>query len=119
MPNWSPTKFHSRSGRYYRYQESDVTVRILDAHHWEALEPNHTEPHNHYFKVNGRWYLYAETPNQYLFEQPAASSVTLVEPSEHLDNLLNELKQAESFHQASASSRVAEMPKRAYRGVIY
>jgi hypothetical protein len=122
MSVWSPTKFHQQSGRYCRYQETGQITRLLEASSWAALEPDHPDCHDHYFKINGRWYVYAETPNHFLFKQPTAAGVTLIDPGEQLDARLSELKQLEPFPLTQPVSEGANPPpltKRAYRGVIY
>ena len=94
---WSPTRFHHQSSRYYRYQETEQATRLLDASSWGALEPNHPDCHDHYFKINGRWYVYAETPNHFLFEQPTSAGITFIDSGEHLDSVLRDLKRLEPF----------------------
>lgn len=122
MTNWSPTKFHPVSGRYYRYQESGQTIRLLDASVREALDPDCPASHHHYFKINGRWYVYADTPNHSLFRQPTAAGIDTVSPSEHLDQLVSELKRIEPLKvddPVSDKAKTARVPKRTYRGVVY
>lgn len=122
MTDWSPTKFHPERGRYYRYQESGHTIRLLEAIGWEGLEPNHSESHHHYFKINGRWYVYADTPNQSLLKQPTVAGIDSVNPGDHLDQLLSELKQIEPFkldESDAETPHIEKVPGRAYRGVVY
>lgn len=122
MTGWSPIKLHPESGKYYRYQDSEHTVRLLAASQREALEPNHTDTHDHYFKINGRWYVYAETPNYSLFTPPTAAGIDIVAPGESLDQLVSELKKIEplkleeSISQPLTSSTTSKLR---YRGVVY
>ncbi|MBW4471743.1 MAG: hypothetical protein KME45_15230 [Stenomitos rutilans HA7619-LM2] len=111
MTDWSPIKFHPKNGQYYRYQESGQTIRLLEAIAWEALEPDSPDSHHHYFKINGRWYVYADTPNHSLLKQPTVAGIDSVNPSNHLDKLLNELKHTEPFRLGEPEAKQPQAEK--------
>lgn len=96
MSRWSSAIYYRPNGRYYKYKASADRPGILEAGTAEALEKNSREFHDHYFKVDGVWYVQSSVNAEHLFTdlKPGVQGVEQAEAGEYLDALLRELQQS-------------------------